>query len=349
MADEVVIGGEAVAPGERRTVSIPISDLATHTQMTMPVHVIRGKRPGPRLFICAALHGDELNGVEIIRRILKLSALKGLRGTLVAVPIVNVFGFLALQRYLPDRRDLNRSFPGFAKGSMAGRTAHAFLKEVVAGSTHGIDLHTGAIHRSNFPQIRANLDDPEVERLAHSFGVPVTLNASFRTGSLRKAAADLGVHVLVYEAGEALRFDEDSIRAGVKGVTRVMRAIGMLRSSGKAARRESIVLRSSHWVRSPNAGVFRPTVPLGHHVEAGEIVGYISDPVGETEVAIESAHRGVVIGRTNLPIVNEGDALFNVGRTDGRQVVSEILDAFEPGTDYQEGVTAELSEEPPIV
>lgn len=330
------IGGVQVRPGEHRTIDLRVTDLSTHTPMTMPIQVIRGRRDGPRLFVCAALHGDEISGVEIIRRVLKLSALRRLRGTLVAVPIVNVFGFVSLSRYLPDRRDLNRSFPGSTRGSLASRLAHLFLNEVVGKCTHGIDLHTGAVHRANFPQIRANLDDPEASRMASSFGVPVVINASLRHGSLRQAAAAQGVPVIVYEAGEALRFEEASIRAGVKGVARVMRALKMLPAkASEQSGPQPILARSSTWIRAETSGVLRTSVALGTEVRAGAKLGAISDPFGANEVQIRAPSDGIVIGRTNLPLIHEGDALIHIVRIEGTQVVAETLDAFLPGETYE--------------
>lgn len=342
------IGGDLVCPGERRIIDLPFADLSTHTPMTMPVQVICGRKPGPKLFVCAALHGDEIAGVEIIRRVLKLSALRSLRGTLVAVPIVNVFGFVSLSRYLPDRRDLNRSFPGSPKGSLASRLAHLFLGEIVAKCTHGIDLHTAAVHRVNYPQIRANLDDSEASRMATSFGVPVMINATLRDGSLRHAATEQGVPVIVYEAGEALRFDEYSIRAGVKGVMRVMRTLGMLpvQKKGRSIPLEPIVARSSTWVRAPASGILRASVALGSQVWQSSALGMISDPFGENEVEIKSPVDGILIGRTNLPLVHEGDGLFHIVRIEGTRAVAETLDAFSPEEEYAEGQTAELADEP---
>ena len=197
MRDSFLVGDTTVRPGTQAAVDLPITDLSTHTPITMPLQVVHGRQAGPTLFVCAALHGDEINGVEIIRRLMRLSALRRLRGTLIAVPIVNVPGFLSQSRYLPDRRDLNRSFPGSQGGSLAARLARLFLDEVVAKSTHGIDLHTGAVHRDNFPQVRGDLGNPETERLALAFGVPVVINTGFREGSLREAAARRNVPVIV--------------------------------------------------------------------------------------------------------------------------------------------------------
>ncbi len=348
-SDLLTIGGLGVARGERCIIDLPITDLSTHTPMTMPVQVIRGRKPGPRLFVCAALHGDEITGVEVIRRLLKLSALNRLRGTLIAVPIVNVFGFVSLSRYLPDRRDLNRSFPGSERGSLASRLAHLFLNEIVEGCSHGIDLHSGAVHRANYPQIRANLDDPAVLGMAEAFGVPVVINASLRAGSLREAGGARGVPMIVYEAGEALRFDELAIRAGVQGVVRVMRHLEMLparRRKRKAI--EPIIARSSSWLRAPSSGVVRATVPLGSQVQEGDLLGMISDPIGEHDIELRSPVDGIVIGRSNLPMAHEGDALFHLVHIEGTQVVAETLDAFLPEEDYSRGATAELADEPSI-
>ncbi|WP_340120065.1 succinylglutamate desuccinylase/aspartoacylase family protein [Pelagibius sp. 7325] len=346
----LVIGGVAVMPGERRTIDLPVTDLSTHTPITMPIHVVRGRRAGPTLFVCAALHGDEINGVEIIRRLLRLSALKRLQGSLIAVPIVNVLGFLSQSRYLPDRRDLNRSFPGSPQGSLAGRLARLFLDEIVAKSSHGIDLHTAAIHRDNFPQVRVNLDDPEGERLAQAFGVPFVINTGFREGSLREAAAELSVPVIVYEAGEALRFDENSIRAGVKGVVRVMRQLEMLAPSSRKTRRvKPLVIRSSKWVRAAHSGLLRSATALGSAVSEGQLLGVISDAFGENEVEVRASVSGVVIGRSNIPLVHEGDALFHIARHEGTQIVARSLDDFEPEAAYERGLTSELAGEAPIV
>lgn len=331
MRQPFVIGDRSIRPGQRELVELPLPRLYTHTPMTMPVHVIHGRRDGPRLFISAAIHGDELNGVEIIRRLLGYKRLESLRGTLVAVPIVNAYGVLNHSRYLPDRRDLNRSFPGSDTGSMAARLAHVFMTEIVERCSHGIDLHTGAIHRDNLPQVRANLDDDETNRLAHVFGVPVLLDSSLRDGSLREAAAEYGVPMLLYEAGEALRLDEVSVRAGVRGIINVMRAIGMLPALKKSRPLpEPFIARSSLWLRAPESGLFRTLVPLGAKVKKGELLGMVNDPFTGEEHAVESRVSGIVIGRSHLPLVHEGEALFHIARFQASAAeVAEQLEAFQ--------------------
>ncbi|NMH61385.1 succinylglutamate desuccinylase/aspartoacylase family protein [Alteromonas sp. MYP5] len=287
--------------------------LYTATHMSIPVYVKRGKRPGPTLFVSAAIHGDELNGIEIVSRLISSKSIEKLRGTLIAVPIVNVYGVLAQSRYLPDRRDLNRSFPGSKKGSLASRLAHLFFNEIISKCDYGIDLHTGAIHRSNLPQIRANLDDLEVLEMAKAFGIPVLLNADIRDGSLRQAASDAGVKILLYEAGQALRYDEFSIRAGVRGVINTMRHLGMLnksRSKGHDIRR--FIARESGWVRASESGFVNHLAQLGDHVYKGDILATIADPFGDHRDNIVCPAEGVVIGKQNIPLTQEGEAIYHI-------------------------------------
>lgn len=325
-----IINGISISPGTRITIDLPAARLYTHAPIPIPVHIINGKKTGPRLFLSAAIHGDEINGVEIIRRLLKLPALKKLTGTLIAVPMVNVHGLINHSRYLPDRRDLNRSFPGSEKGPLASRLANLFMKEIVEKSTHGIDIHTGAIHRSNLPQIRANLDDKETEKLARAFNVPIIISSNIRDGSLREAAASFGIPTLLYEAGEALRFDEVSIRAGVKGIINVMRTLEMLPPSKSKTKKqfEPAVARSSSWVRAPDSGILRAMVALGSRVKKNSLLGVVADPFGDSEVNVESPYSGIVIGRTNLPLVNEGDALYHIARFEDIQEIEAQVDDF---------------------
>ncbi|MEQ9394289.1 succinylglutamate desuccinylase/aspartoacylase family protein [Haliea sp.] len=327
----LVIGGQEILPGERKVIDIPVAPTYTHDNLSISLQVVRGKRPGPILFVCAAIHGDEINGVEIIRRLLKDPHLERIRGTVIAIPIVNIYGFINHTRYLPDGRDLNRSFPGSTRGSLTGRIAHTFLQEVVVKCSHGIDLHTGARHRSNFPQIRANLEDAQVLGMTEAFGAPIAIDAKLRDGSLRQAAGDLGVPVLLYESCEALRFDEIYIRAGVKGVLNVMRHIGMLRRS-RARVKPPIISRSTHWIRAPESGILRVLVPLGAEVDKGQTIAFIADPMGTSETDVVADSHGIVVGRTNLPLAYEGDALFHIAEIGSKAnwEVDEFHEAHEP-------------------
>lgn len=352
VASPLRIGDRLIAPGERVNINLPLPSLYTQSPVFLPLQVMHGHRPGPCLFVTAAIHGDEINGVEIIRRLMEWQALRHLRGTLLAVPVVNVYGFVRQSRYLPDRRDLNRSFPGSETGSLAARLAFTLVREVVERATHGIDLHTGAIHRDNLPQVRANLDGSNdgVLALARVFGAPVILNADLRDGSLRAEAAARGIPMLVYEAGEALRFDELAIRAGLRGIQCVMRYLGMIKGAGirrgpNAA--APVVARSSLWVRAHQSGVLRSLTPLGSRVAQGDRLGIITDPFRNSEDPIEAPVSGVVIGRTNLPLVTEGEALYHIARFGRPQAAARTVERFQSELDPDADLDPESG--PPIV
>ncbi|NIZ14093.1 succinylglutamate desuccinylase/aspartoacylase family protein [Phaeobacter sp. HF9A] len=307
------IGGFSIPPGTRRTVDLPVSVLSDHTPVNMSAHVIHGAEEGPTLFVSAAIHGDEVIGVEIARRLLRSRQFARLRGTLIVVPIVNTFGFLNHSRYLPDRRDLNRCFPGSEGGSLASRLAHLFMTEIVDRSDLGIDLHSAAIHRTNMPQIRVSPKRPETLAYADAFGAPVVIRSALREGSLRQQAQARGVDMLLYEAGEGLRFDEQSARVGVAGILRVMHMLGMIPEDGvPLAEVVPVRARDSSWERAPAGGLLRAYKTTGEMVEPGDVLGIVADPFGESEIELLAETQGLIIGRTNLPIVNEGDALFHI-------------------------------------
>ncbi|EHJ93197.1 succinylglutamate desuccinylase/aspartoacylase family protein [Vreelandella boliviensis] len=324
------LGEHTIMPGQRLQVDVPVARLYTHTPLHIPVEVVHGRKDGPVLLVCGGIHGDEINGVEIVRRVLRSKAISSIRGTLIAVPVVNVLGFLQQTRYLPDRRDLNRCFPGSESGSLGGRIANLFREQIVDHATHIIDLHTGAIHRTNLPQIRAQLrPGSETERMADAFGAPVVLNAELREGSLRHYAQTRGIPVLTYEAGEALRFDEWAIAPGVRGVLRVMRRLGML--SGEQRHRTPApaeLAKGSSWARAPIDGIMRPKVRLGARVAKGEVLGKVADPFGNDEGEVRAVADGIVIGMSRLPLANEGEALFHIARFDEIDEAETAVESF---------------------
>lgn len=309
------INGCTIPAGTRQTVDLAVSVLSDHTPVSMSLHVIHGKLDGPTVFVSAGVHGDEVIGVEIVRRLLRAPKLKSLRGTLIVIPIVNAFGFINHSRYLPDRRDLNRSFPGSASGSLASRLAHLFLNEIVARCDLGIDLHSAAIHRTNLPQMRISPDNAKTAELAEVFGAPVILESPLREGSLRGAAKEIDKDVLVFEAGEGLRFDEMSVRAGVAGILRVLRHVNMVPAKGIAKpKAASQYCASSKWLRAPMGGLVRTFRSNGDVVSEGDVMAAVSDPFGDREEEILAPFNGVIVGRAVLPVVNEGDAVFHLAR-----------------------------------
>ena len=301
-----------MAPGEVRRLELPVARLVTQTTVTLPLTVMHGKSDGPRLWISAALHGDELNGTEIIRRVLRRVKVERLKGTLIAAPVVNVFGFLAQSRYLPDRRDLNRSFPGAKSGSLAGRLANLFLTEVVDRCTHGIDFHTGSNNRINLPQIRANLEDAEIRRCAEAFSAPLMIQAKPRKGSLRYTADKRGIANILFEGGEPLRFNRRSIAVGVNGAVRVMQEIGMLKAPRKPRPCGSLETNRTKWIRASRSGIVHPQVGLKDFVKKNEVVAQMHDVFGDVVAELRSPLTGLVLGLTTNPLVNRGEAVMHV-------------------------------------
>lgn len=312
---DVTIADFVVGNGQRQRIDLPVARLPTQTVMTLPIEVVNGRHEGPRLWLSAALHGDELNGVEIVQRVLEKLNPRTLHGEVVAIPIVNVFGFINQQRYLPDGRDLNRCFPGSASGSLASRLAHLFMTQIVAHCSHGIDLHTGGAHRTNLPQVRCDFDDPEARRMAEAFGAPIMIHGESPPGSLRTAVAKRGKPILVYEAGESHRFNSHAINVGVKGVLRVMAALNMIpKTAGAKAGHRRISMEASHrtWIRALRSGILRLKVKLGQSVTEGQTLGVIRDAFGDDKIVVTSPGAGLVIGHTNHPLVHEGDGIIHL-------------------------------------
>ncbi len=306
------IGGETVPPGARRRLELFVARLTTQTPLNLPVEVVNGVSEGPALWLSAAIHGDELNGLEIIRRVLEQIDPEALSGVIVAVPVVNVFGFIHQSRYLPDRRDLNRHFPGSASGSLASRLAHLFITEVVDRCSHGIDLHTGSDDRTNLPQVRGDLEDPETRRCATAFGSPIMIHGEAPLKSLRHAAVKRGKSIIVFEAGEPQRFNADAIDMGTRGILRVMCELGMIERVRKV--RTSMEAKRRTWVRAPRSGILSLAIGLGDTVAKKQELGVIRDVFGEDAVTIKSPAPGFVIGHTGNPLVNQGDGIVHIAK-----------------------------------
>ncbi|TGE08803.1 succinylglutamate desuccinylase/aspartoacylase family protein [Hymenobacter fodinae] len=305
-----------IKPGERVLTRLVISRLPSGTVIDIPVHVFRSTKPGPTVLLMAGMHGDEVNGIETIRRMIRRDLLRPLCGTIIAIPILNIYGFLNFSREVPDGKDVNRSFPGNPRGSLASRVAHRFMREIMPLIDYGIDFHTGGAARANMPQVRCLLhQDEETDALAAAFAAPFTLHAPLRPGSLRETAMQEGRRIIVYETGESLRLDEPGIDLAIAGTFRVLRHLGMAESAPPAATASVVCMRST-WLRARYAGLFRSDVHLGDYIEKGQVYGSVADPYGENSVRLESPVAGYIIGLNHMPVVNQGDALVHVGRTD---------------------------------
>jgi len=321
----ITIGSETVDPGRARRFTLPFARLPTGTWESIPVAIVNGRRDGPAVLISSAIHADEINGVEICRRTLKHLDARRMSGAVIVVPVVNVFGFLNNDRYLPDRRDLNRSFPGSKRGSLTSRLAHLFITEIVSKADMVIDLHTAAGARVNLPQVRADLDEPETRRLAEEFGAPFLIHARTRDGSLRQAATELGKRVLVYEAGQVQRFESDPVETGITGVLRVLQSLGV--GQWDLPHPPSpIEVRKTTWVRATRSGIADLSrADLAKRVEKGERLGSIGDALGGRPTLFKATASGYIIAKTLNPLVSQGDALVHlaVPNQEGRDEPAE--------------------------
>ncbi len=312
------MGGESFDPGQSGTVELTVGKMIDHQPLSMIVQVVRGRRDGPCLLVSSGIHGNEICGIESVRLLLKMRLLKQLRGDLIVVPVVNMPAFMARSRYLPDRRDLNRLFPGSPKGSLGGRLASMFVDEVVSHCTHAVDLHSGAINRPNLPQIRISPGDEVAMEMARAFHVPVVIESSVREGSLRQVLVDTGKPSLLYEAGEANRLDRASVRYGVRGLVSLMRSLSMLPKERKpetSRRARTVLSNETYWARAPLGGIFSPMMELGRAVKSGTILGTVADPFGSKEYKVKARESGVIIGCLRDATVDEGDALYHIALT----------------------------------
>jgi predicted deacylase len=309
---KVSIAGHDLNPGESKLIDINIARLPSHTQINTPIYAYRGLEDGPVLGLLAGMHGDEINGMEIVRKILDLGLNKVKRGTVICVPIVNVYGFLNYSRDVPDGKDINRSFPGNRNGSLASRVAFHLMQDVIPFIDVGIDYHTGGGMRTNYPQVRCVMKDPENVVLANAFHAPFTLDSPYRQNSLRQTAARLNKRIIVYEGGESMRFDEYAIDTGIAGTVRLMKHLGMVDEAEEPKKKNHVVWHSS-WVRARMAGLFHTHRKAGQTIERGEEVGTITDPFGEFKEIIKAPATGYIVGLNNNPVMNAGDALMHIG------------------------------------
>jgi predicted deacylase len=308
---EFTLNGKVVETGTRRFFDLRIARLPTHTVIDLPVYVSRSDLPGPTLLLTAGLHGNEINGIEIVRRLIATGLIHPKCGTVVAVPVVNIYGFLQQERYLPDGKDLNRSFPGNRNGSLASRVAHTLVNQILPVIDFGIDFHTGGASKDNYPQIRCVFNNQDSMNLAKAFAPPLILNSNLIDRSFRKAAHRRGKPIIVYEAGESLRLNEFAIEEGINGTLRLMKHYGMINESPEP--NLSIILQKSSWIRARSSGLFRTTFKPGQKVLRRQRIGSITDPFGMSSVDIKAQRNGYILGLNNMPVISAGDALMHIG------------------------------------
>ncbi|WP_235296623.1 succinylglutamate desuccinylase/aspartoacylase family protein [Portibacter marinus] len=311
--DDFVISNSIVLPGESTLIKLRVGRLPSGTRITIDAHVFRGKEEGPTVLILGGIHGDEINGIEIIRRCLEEEVFDHIsKGTIIAIPIVNIFGFINFSRAVPDGKDVNRSFPGSLNGSLASRVARNLTKKVLPMVDFIIDLHTGGASRYNFPQIRYSKADPLAKELGRQFGAPFLIQKPFISKSLRKVAHEMNIPTIVYEAGESIRFDGFAIELGVRGIKRILNNAQMIASYEEAIVDHILHVTKTSWIRAPYSGLFIWAKSSGQKVTKDEPIGFIKDPQGLKSVTITSTKSGYIIGHNNASVVNQGDALYHL-------------------------------------
>ncbi|MCB0633381.1 MAG: succinylglutamate desuccinylase/aspartoacylase family protein [Saprospiraceae bacterium] len=306
------INGTEIQPGEQTSLKLSVGQLPSGTRISIHAHVFRSKNPGPSLLVLGGVHGDEINGVEIIRRSVNDGMFNKLTsGSVIAIPLLNIFGFINFSRDVPDGKDVNRSFPGSTAGSLASRVARTITKKILPVVDFGVDFHTGGKSLYNYPQIRFSRNHPESESLAREFAAPFSLEMRPISKSLRKTALDLGKPIIVFEGGESLRYDALAIREGMAGLKRLLLSKNMIHA--KPAKKESRLFRKTKWVRAEKAGMFLWLKSSGSKVEKGEIIGQINGPYGKGDtIWVKAIETGTIIGHNNAPVVSQGDALFHI-------------------------------------
>lgn len=306
--------GENIALGEHKEVSFSVARLQTQNTIEVPVIINRSKKPGPTVLITAGIHGDEVNGVEIVRQVIAKGINKPKKGTIICVPLINVFGFIHMDREFPDGRDLNRVFPGSEKGSLASRVAHKLMTEIAPFADLILDFHTGGAGRFNAPQVRISQGEPVLDELATVFGAPFVLYSKNTNKTFRQSCQKLGIPMLLFEGGKSFHIDPIVTNTGVNGIKRILAHLGMLSSKFKASKpkKTTTFITQSKWIRAKHSGMFRATTPINSLVSKGDVVGHITDPYGKSNLFVKSEHSGYIINVNESPIVYQGDALFHI-------------------------------------
>lgn len=306
--------GKKILPGTSVEIDLQVARLPSNTMIAIPVFVNHSATPGPTVLFMAGMHGDEVNGVEILRRLNRDEVKIPSKGTVILIPLINVYGFINLDRTLPDGKDVNRSFPGNKNGSLASRIAYLLWNEIFPIVDYAVDFHTGGANRRNYPQVRCSIENLSQLELAQAFNAPFIINSKMRDKSLRKMATNSGKSLIVYEGGESSRLSAHAIQVGIDGAKKVLQHFDMLPNKNALEQIETITVNDSHWIRASRSGLFKIDVKNGDFVQKNDILGYITDPYGKLEKKIKTAYTGYIICVNFAPIVNQGDALFHIAK-----------------------------------
>ena len=313
-ASSLIILGEEIRPGKSYQLNLDVAKLHTRTPILVPVIVNRAKEDGPTVLLMAGMHGDEINGIEIVRRFIYKKLNIPTKGTIICLPVFNIFGFLNVRRELPDGRDLNRSFPGSSKGSLAAQFSYHFMKEIAPHCDYIIDFHTGASQRNNFPQIRCVFSDETSKELAKVFNPPFILHSNLIAKTLRESVSKKQNKILLFEGGKSNDIEENIIEEGLNGAKNIISSLGMRNYKYDISKdRTPILLSKSKWLRSPISGMFHVFINNGVHVQKGQLIGHVTDPFGKAERKVIANLSGYIICVNESPVVYKGDAIVHIG------------------------------------
>lgn len=317
-AVDFIILGKNVALGTTKTINFSFAKLYTSTKVEIPVIVSRAMKPGPTVLITAGVHGDEINGVEVVRQVIAKKINTPEKGTIICIPILNIFGFLNAERTFPDGRDLNRVFPGTKTGSLASRVAYHFTKEILPMADYCLDFHTGGAQRFNAAQIRVVPDNPELLKFAEIFNAPFTVLSGNLNKSYRATCAKMGIPSLLFEGGKSLDSNKQIVKHGVDGVIRVLHHLGMLnpKISVPEVPHPTVLISKSRWIRAQRSGLLHVKIDCNKYVEKDEFLATITDPYGEMRFKVRAPNAGYIINVNHAPIVHQGDAIFHISTTD---------------------------------
>jgi predicted deacylase len=304
--------GMPISNGESRDVFLAVSESYSGMTVQIPLHIRRATADGPVVFVTGALHGDEINGTGAIRQLVQSSDFELTRGTVILIPVLNILAFDRHSRYLPDRRDLNRSFPGSSTGSLAGRMAKTIMEEVVSRCDYGIDLHSASVRRTNYPNVRGDLTNPEVKRIAEAFGCEIIISCKGPQKSLRREASERGCHTIVMEGGEVFKVEPGIVESSVRGVKNVLRELEMLNDAPESPKYQ-VIVRKSKWMRAEHGGFLEFHVHPGEVVDQGQPLSTNTNLLGRDRHTVFAPYNGVVIGMTTLPAISPGDPICNIG------------------------------------
>ena len=324
------ICNEFIQPGEKANLALQMPDLYSCAPLYMPIKVIHGKNAGPCLLVFSTIDGNEMNGLEIVNRLIESLDGNSINGTIIAVPVMNIYGLTHFPKTMPSGNDLSECFPGKPDGNFGERIAHIFTHELIKKADYCIELDTGALNHNILPQVYCNFDNQKTKQLAKAFQAPVITNVSIEGNNFRQTTESLNIPLLVYQAGEAMRFDENAITLGVNGTINIMRSIDLLPKEEPIAEFSPVFSQDEGWIVSHRFGILRTYVELGQTIKKGEKLGTISDPFSADKGEhVKAPKEGIIVGINTTPLIHEGLSIFKIASFIDYSRAEDAIESWE--------------------